>query len=231
MVKYKHTHTLTCWSSFTNEGDQFLFDFSESVQIVHEEHVSLAGFAGDTHQLAVISIGKTDGKHNITYRKHTLWNITRLKNCSTERDSHRCGLLPRRRTFCLDLLGNLEDVVLGTAVRQHHQDFRHAPSGSAHRRQHGVFDMLHGSSCRGQRSHTLMSVTAVSLQQSWECVSVCLCLSLCFLLYMRFSEWRPAGSLYYRGSWAWTRCERHHWTERWPPAKQTHSFIGACSWS
>lgn len=58
---------LTRRRSLTDKRDEFLFDFSESVEVVHEEHVPLAGFAGDAHQLSVIGVGKADCEHDVTW--------------------------------------------------------------------------------------------------------------------------------------------------------------------
>lgn len=58
---------LTRRCGFTDKRDEFLFDFSERIKVVHEEHVPLAGFAGDAYQLSIVGVGKTDGKHDVTW--------------------------------------------------------------------------------------------------------------------------------------------------------------------
>lgn len=58
---------LTRRCSLADKRDEFLFDFSESIEVVYEEHVPLAGFAGDAHQLPVIGVGKANRKHDVTW--------------------------------------------------------------------------------------------------------------------------------------------------------------------
>lgn len=59
--------SLTGGRSLAHEGHQLLFNPLEGVQVVHEEDVPVARFAGDAHQLAVVGVSKTDGKHDVTF--------------------------------------------------------------------------------------------------------------------------------------------------------------------
>lgn len=58
---------LTSGGGFADERDQLLFDLLEGVQVVHEEDVSVAGFAGDAHQLAVVGVSEADGEHDVAW--------------------------------------------------------------------------------------------------------------------------------------------------------------------
>lgn len=58
---------LTGRGCLTHKGHQLLFDLLESVQVVHEEDVSVAGFTGDAHQLTVVGISEAERKHDVTF--------------------------------------------------------------------------------------------------------------------------------------------------------------------
>ncbi len=53
--------------SFTNKSYELFFNFLEGIQIVHKEHMSLAWFAGNVHQLPVVSISEANGKDDVAY--------------------------------------------------------------------------------------------------------------------------------------------------------------------
>lgn len=62
---------LTGSGGFTHKGHQLLFDLLEGIQVVHEKHMSVAGFTGNAHQLTVVSIGKADSKDDVTFYRNT----------------------------------------------------------------------------------------------------------------------------------------------------------------
>lgn len=58
---------LTGRGCLAHKGHQLLFDLLEGVQVVHEEDVSVAGFTGDAHQLAVVGISEAEREHDVTF--------------------------------------------------------------------------------------------------------------------------------------------------------------------
>lgn len=68
---FKHEPVLLTGSgSLTDKGNELLFYFLHSVQIVHKKDVSVTGFAGDIHQLAVVCVRKANCEDDVAWE----WN-------------------------------------------------------------------------------------------------------------------------------------------------------------
>ena len=67
-VKYS-IHRLTGCGGLADKSDELLLDLLHSVQVIHEEDVSVAGLAGDVHQLPVVCVRKADGKDDVTWQR------------------------------------------------------------------------------------------------------------------------------------------------------------------
>ena len=67
-VKYS-IHRLTGCGRLADKSDELLLNLLHSVQVVHEEDVSVAGLAGDVHQLPIVSIRKADGEDDVTWQR------------------------------------------------------------------------------------------------------------------------------------------------------------------
>lgn len=96
---------LTGRGGLAHKGHQLLFNHLEGVQVVHEEDVSVAGFAGDAHQLPVVSISEADGKHNVALTgREREGEETIIFNVETRRRRR-----PKQQTFRSDFRNMCEE--------------------------------------------------------------------------------------------------------------------------
>lgn len=64
----KFNTSLTGSGCFTDESDQVVLDLGESIIVVHNKHVSLAGFAADDPQLGHVYVGHSHHKDAVACR-------------------------------------------------------------------------------------------------------------------------------------------------------------------
>ena len=67
-VKYS-IHGLTGRGRLADKSDELLLNLLHGVQVVHEEHMSVAGLAGDVHQLPIVCVRKADGEDDVTWQR------------------------------------------------------------------------------------------------------------------------------------------------------------------
>lgn len=80
---------LTGGGCFTDECDQVVLDLGKSVIVVHNKHVSLAGFAADDSQLCHVYIGHSHYKDAVACRneqKSLLNEADQLKRTQSKAD-------------------------------------------------------------------------------------------------------------------------------------------------
>lgn len=60
---------LTGSGCFTDESDQVVLDLGESIVVVYNKHVSLAGFAADDPQLGHVHVGHSHHKDAVAWNE------------------------------------------------------------------------------------------------------------------------------------------------------------------